>query len=427
MTHPARERYYIVQYIDTKGSTKQKSLKTLDKNIARERANGFIQTLIIEEQVEIRMQQERDKEKQYRKTSRPIKPRKCIEIGGYKVNITSSLIDTYRTFYKSKSIVKSTIQDYKRLERLLEEYSIEWVDFNENLFSLFIDKLQKRFLSIDKKRYTDTFYNYARDIRTFLNYCVDSGILMTEIINPLKQRLPKKQKSKNQGHSRTIPNSILKDIVMTFIEKGDLEVALFIYLLYMTTCRINEIAPLKKKDFNSAHGILDIRQPKTNNYKRLDNLTEPVKKVLDHLSQNKEENDYLFEGHKDHRYYSKRWRTLMEEKGWIEEQEGRTHCRYELRCTRHTSATTVLNAFNSDFLRNALGHKRQSENATAYVGKIEKKHSKKSNATPPMYKGGSCYGECTIQGNQHIVLVALDLALDVDTFILENIESSEQT
>ena len=57
MTHPARERYYIVQYIDTKGSTKQKSLKTLDKNIARERANGFIQTLIIEEQVEIRMQQ----------------------------------------------------------------------------------------------------------------------------------------------------------------------------------------------------------------------------------------------------------------------------------------------------------------------------------------------------------------------------------
>lgn len=288
---------------------------------------------------------------------------------------------------------------------------------------MFIDKLQKRFLSVGKTRYTATLYNYARDIRTFLNYCVDSNILMPEIINPLKQRLPKKQRSQNQGLSRTIPYPILKDILMTLIEKGELELTLFIYLLYMTTCRINEIAQLKKKDFISAHGILEIRQFKTNNYKRLDELTEPVKMVLVHLSQNKEENDYLFEGHKDHRYYSKKWRILMEEKGWIEEQEGRKHCRYELRCTRHTSAITVLNAFNPDFLRNALGHKRQSENATAYVGKIEKK----SNETPPMYKGGSCYGECTIKGNPHRVLVVLDLVLDVNTFISENIESSEQT
>ena len=74
------------------------------------------------------------------------------------------------------------------------------------------------------------------------------------------------------------------------------------------------------------------------------------------MSQNKEENDYLFEGYKDHRHYSEKWRVLMVEK------EGRKNCRYSLRCMRHTSATTVLNAFNSDFLRNALGHKRQSEN-----------------------------------------------------------------
>ena len=32
----------------------------------------------------------------------------------------------------------------------------------------------------------------------------------------------KKQKSQNQGHSRTIPYPILKDIVMTLIEKDEL-------------------------------------------------------------------------------------------------------------------------------------------------------------------------------------------------------------
>ena len=98
-----------------------------------------------------------------------------------------------------------------------------------------------------------------KSLKTFLNYCVDSNILMPEIINPLKQRLPKKQRSQNQGLSRIIPYPILKDIVMTLIEKNELEFALFIYILYMTTCRINEIAQLKKKDFISAHSILEIR------------------------------------------------------------------------------------------------------------------------------------------------------------------------
>jgi len=138
------------------------------------------------------------------------------------------------------TIASRTIDDYKRLEKYFIHYKIDWNDLNDKYFDLFIQKLKDKYITIDKSRYTMTLY----DLGIFLNYCKNKSILSKQLVDSLKRRIPKKPKNRNQGHSKIIPNNILQDIICTAINNDDIDFVCYLYVLYMTTSRVGEIAQL---------------------------------------------------------------------------------------------------------------------------------------------------------------------------------------
>ena len=410
----------MLKYFYKKDKHHEKSLKTCCRDIALEKGKMFIDKLKIEEQVCIQLKEREEKRQICLNSSIPISPRKYIKINKFSVDLPESLLDTYRLFYKNLAIAERTIQDYQRLEKYFIHYKIDWIDLNDKYFDSFIQKLKDKYITIDKSRYTVTFYNYCRDFITFLNHCKNKSILPEQLVISLKQRILKKPKNRNQGHSKIILNNILQDIICTAIN-DDIDFSCYLYVLYITTSRVGEIAQLKKNDFLSNYNVLEIRQSKTSNYKLLDNLNHFLNKVFIFLSKNKEENDYLFNGHDDKRYYANKWREIMIKKGLTEEINNRLYCCYEMRCIHHTSATFILDTTDTaDILRHSLGHKRDSNNNEAYTGKRFSESYKKEK--PSMCKSSSYYGECTIRGNSPQVLNALEIKLDINNLLLEKLK-----
>ncbi len=393
ITLPKRSKYCVVQYLDENGRKKEKSAKTIDKEVAKRFAEKLIEDCRVNELVSLKLSRNQDILQNSEEQNRIYHSISDDE----PVNTKLSLIDIYVWFCKSKERAKRTLYDYSLLQKKFAECNFQWIDFKEVHFIRFIKQLQAQYTV--QNAVTVTFYNYCKTLRIFINFCKDKGILTEQTANRLKLKLPVYRG--NKGTSRTIPVKLIIEIITYFIET-DLETACFIYVLFLTTCRIDEILKLQKKNFMQSYNILEIRQIKTYNYKTIPECTNIFFDLLKELCKNKNDDDFLFSG--NYRNYSTKWHKYMLERKLIDIKYGRRYCRYQMRCIRHTSASLILESFDKDSLRASLGHKTPTHDK-AYADLAD------NTVKFTHHENSDTYAYCTIKGNSYKVLSALENSL----------------
>ena len=250
--------YYLFDYVNAEGKTiKGKSLKTKDFNEACKNLDDFI----IELKADCKLQSKLQELDLLNTTREPIVYHQN-KIGCYPVSINESFNSAFQDFIDSKeNRSKRTREDYTYVRKMLVEYGFDWIHLEKSMFKKFLLHIKKQYSAI-------TVANRMVCFKIFLNYCVNSKkILPEELICEITCIMPVIPKS-NKGHSKIIPEKVLKDLFALIHRDNNLEFAYYLYVLYSTTSRTSEIRLLKKSLYHQAHGSLSIRQFKGSSWNK---------------------------------------------------------------------------------------------------------------------------------------------------------------
>ena len=242
----SKTKYYLFDYQDHTGRTiKGKSLKTKDFNEACKNLDEFIIELRVDYKVACKQQ-----EQGLLNTTREPIVYHQRQIGHYQVSINESFNSAFQDFIDSKeNRSKRTREDYTYVRKMLTAYGFDWIHLEKGMF--------KKFLLYIKRKYSViTVANRMACFKIFLNYCVNSkGILSEELIRDIACIIPTTPTG-NKGHSKIIPDKVLEDLFALIRRDNNFEFAYYIYVLYSTTSRPNEIGGLKKSLYHQAMDIL---------------------------------------------------------------------------------------------------------------------------------------------------------------------------
>ena len=381
--------YYLFDYIDVQGKTiKGKSLRTKTLKEACKNSDEFIMNLKVDYKVACKQE-----EQGLLNTTREMVFYHQRQIGHYQVSINESFDSAFQDFIDSKeNRAKRTKEDYIYIRRMLTEYGFDWIHLEKSMF--------KKFLLYIKRKYSPiTISKRINSFKTFLNYCVNSKkILPEELIREITCIMPTAPTG-TQGHSKIIPDKVFNDVLALIHRDKNFEFAYYLYILYMTTSRPNEIGGLKKSLYHQVHSSLNIRQFKTSDWKFMEQVSVGLKEVLNKLMISSSE--YFFPNAVNNkRYFSNQWRKYMKESDLIEskDEHGKAYCTYEMRCIRHTSATHIL-AISKDWevVRSALGHSIGTPTFKNYTGILDQSSDIifSNNMGMSIGKNISRYTQCT--------------------------------
>ena len=360
----SKTKYYLFDYVDANGKTiKGKSLRTKDLKEACKNSDEFIIELKVDYKVVCKQQ-----EQGLLNTTREPIVYHQRQIGHYQVSINESFDLAFQDFIDSKeNRAERTRKDYTYVRKMFTAYGFDWIHLEKGMFRKFLLYIKRKYSAI-------TVANRMACFKIFLNYCVNSKrILPEELIREITCIMPTTPTG-NQGHSKTIPDKVLKDLFALIRRDNNFEFAYYIYISYMTTSRPDEIRLLKKSLYHQAHGYLNIRQFKTSDWKFMEQMNVRLKEILDKLVIGSESEYFFPKAVNNKRYFSNQWRKYMKELNLIEPKDkyGKTYCTYEMRCLRHTSATKIL-AISKDWniVQPALGHSIGTPTFKRYTGVSE--------------------------------------------------------
>ena len=357
----SKTKSYLFDYIDAQGVKRQKSLKTTNLKEAYKNLDEFIMNLKVDYVVACKQQ-----EQELLNTTREPIVYHQRQIGSYPVSINESFNSAFQDFIDSKENRSArTRSDYTYVREMLRTYGFNWIHLEKSMFKKFLIYLK------NTKKYSPiTIAKRMVLLKCFLNYCVRFEILPENLVCTVARVMPALP-TNNQGHSKIIPNKVLADIFALIKRDKNYEFAYYLFVLYMTASRPDEIRLLMKSLYHQKHGTLTIRQFKTSDWKLMEQMNDSLKWMLDELVKSSDSEYFFPKAIKNKHYFSNQWRKYMKESKLIEPKDkyGKAYCTYEMRCLRHTSATAILaNSKNWDIVRNALGHSVGTPNFKKYTG-----------------------------------------------------------
>ena len=357
----SKTKYYLFDYVDAQGVKRQKSLKTTNLKEACKNSEEFI----IESRSEYKFQSRLQEQEMLNITREPIVYHQR-QIGRYQVSIHETFNSIFQDFINSKENRSTrTKKDYIYIQKMLTAYGFDWIHLEKGMFRKFLIHLK------NTKKYSPiTVAKRMNNFKTFLKSCVYFGFLPEDLVRDIACCIPTTPTG-NKGHSKIIPDKVLEDLFALIRRDNNFEFAYYIYVLYSTTSRPNEIGGLKKSLYHQVHGSLNIRQFKTSDWKLMEQVSGRLKEILDELVKSSESEHFFPNAINNTYYFSDQWRKYMKELNLIESKDkyGREYCFYEMRCLRHTSATKIL-AISKDWniVQLALGHSIGTPTFKRYTG-----------------------------------------------------------